>query len=719
MKSSLKTCPPDGGEEAFSRGAHSGRWASALFFAAVLLELAFPFTIAAQTTISNLDEGELVTTLEAGGTVTFATDGTIDVTNTITISTNVILDGTGHSITISGTNGVQLFNLPAGLDLTLRNLTLANAVNQAVISYYGSIIPSGPTYGGAIFTQGTMDIEECTFTNNGAQSGSGPFTLPRSSGGSAWGGAIYNSGLLTITNSVFVNNSVAGALGEDGDSGSGYGGAIYNGGGTVILGNVIFSSNTVAGGPPVEEWDVPTSIGGSACGGALCSSGGAIFANNVQMIGNNAIGEGNDDLYYPDGTAGTAYGGAMYIAGGTAAISNSAISNNFALGGTGANGTGGGALGGGIFNLGSTLLTQCILSGNLANGPGNVVAQDFPQPGQGGAVFNDGVIQILNSTISKNVAIGARPEFGTAADGQGGGIYNAGSAQVSFCTISENKGAGGSPFGPGTDGNGWGGAIANVGLVELSNTILSSNFTTGATNYGEAIYNTGAFLVDTNTVVAPNTAGAPPLAYDWQINGTNIAGATSSTFNLTNVQFSDAGTYSLLISNSAELLTDDEILNLPLTNAPTFVLEPVGQVTNLGATVEFDAAAVGFPAPMYQWLFDGTNVPGATSSVFILTNVLQNQSGSYTVTATNSIGSSESPQATLTVNGTILLTGLDLGAAGFRISGEGMAGMNIVIEDSTNLVNWVPVQTNLSPFTFVVSYAPSSPLHFYRAVLAH
>ena len=47
------------------------------------------------------------------------------------------------------------------------------------------------------------------------------------------------------------------------------------------------------------------------------------------------------------------------------------------------------------------------------------------------------------------------------------------------------------------------------------------------------------------------------------------------------------------------------------------------------------------------------------------------------------------------------------------------AGLNFVIEVSTNLVNWRPLQTNLSPFTFVDTNEPASPFRFYRAVLAH
>jgi len=52
------------------------------------------------------------------------------------------------------------------------------------------------------------------------------------------------------------------------------------------------------------------------------------------------------------------------------------------------------------------------------------------------------------------------------------------------------------------------------------------------------------------TVIVGDTAtfccgalGTPPLGYQWRHDGTNIGGADGSTLTLTNVQFSDAGSY--------------------------------------------------------------------------------------------------------------------------------------------------------------------------------
>ncbi len=48
-----------------------------------------------------------------------------------------------------------------------------------------------------------------------------------------------------------------------------------------------------------------------------------------------------------------------------------------------------------------------------------------------------------------------------------------------------------------------------------------------------------------------SVTGTSPLRYQWIQNGTNVAGATNSALNLPNVQLSDAGTYSVIVTNPA------------------------------------------------------------------------------------------------------------------------------------------------------------------------
>ncbi|MCW5550791.1 MAG: immunoglobulin domain-containing protein [Verrucomicrobiae bacterium] len=45
-------------------------------------------------------------------------------------------------------------------------------------------------------------------------------------------------------------------------------------------------------------------------------------------------------------------------------------------------------------------------------------------------------------------------------------------------------------------------------------------------------------------------SGTPPLSYQWRFNGVNLPAATDSSLELTNVQFDDAGDYSVVVSNA-------------------------------------------------------------------------------------------------------------------------------------------------------------------------
>jgi len=67
--------------------------------------------------------------------------------------------------------------------------------------------------------------------------------------------------------------------------------------------------------------------------------------------------------------------------------------------------------------------------------------------------------------------------------------------------------------------------------------------------------------------------GTEPLAYQWQVNSTNLAGATASSLVLTNVQLQDAGGYTALITNlGGTALSSNAVLTVlpppPCATAP-------------------------------------------------------------------------------------------------------------------------------------------------------
>ena len=57
--------------------------------------------------------------------------------------------------------------------------------------------------------------------------------------------------------------------------------------------------------------------------------------------------------------------------------------------------------------------------------------------------------------------------------------------------------------------------------------------------------------VDNPVAFTVTASGTPPLNYQWQKDGQPIVGATDSTLTIANVQTSDAGTYTVVVSNSA------------------------------------------------------------------------------------------------------------------------------------------------------------------------
>ncbi len=75
--------------------------------------------------------------------------------------------------------------------------------------------------------------------------------------------------------------------------------------------------------------------------------------------------------------------------------------------------------------------------------------------------------------------------------------------------------------------------------------------------------------------------------YQWRLNGNNIAGATSSALFINTTQFSDAGTYTVGITNAAGGLVSSGLLLtvLPDTNAPTVsIVRPANNSILLSST---------------------------------------------------------------------------------------------------------------------------------------
>jgi plastocyanin len=103
--------------------------------------------------------------------------------------------------------------------------------------------------------------------------------------------------------------------------------------------------------------------------------------------------------------------------------------------------------------------------------------------------------------------------------------------------------------------------------------------------------------------------------------------------------------------------------------APTIVTQPQGQSVLAGSNAVFTVAATGTPPLSYQWVFQGTNIPGATDTAIAILNVKDTNAGTYSVNVSNSIGVTPSTNAVLTVIPTAILT--------VRINGKGTVKPNL------------------------------------------
>jgi len=147
--------------------------------------------------------------------------------------------------------------------------------------------------------------------------------------------------------------------------------------------------------------------------------------------------------------------------------------------------------------------------------------------------------------------------------------------------------------------------------------------------------------------------GTPPLSYQWNFNGTNIAGATAATLTLTNVQASQAENYSVLVTNElGSVVSSNAVLTVMLV-PPDITAEP-SSVTNIAGTMAtFFVTATGSLPLSYEWQKNGSpmkdvgNVSGSATASLTLTNVQDADVAGYTVVITNVAGSVTSSVANL------------------------------------------------------------------------
>lgn len=233
------------------------------------------------------------------GTIALATNYALP--NAVTLQG--LTSGSGYTqknlITLSGGS---LYN-STGMTATVNNLNFTNSSmqNYGTLTVYQSLFQNHTSsgYGGAIYSQGTLNVTASTFSGNSASYGGAIYATNSNSGS-------YTSTLstATVTNSTFVSNT------------AGEGAAIYNGLGAVLVanGNTFTKNQATADGSAVYNTNgrgtpiITNSIlsgdtGGNECGGVGCDDASIAYL----VTGNGTSGESGNIVMNMQTASGESY----------------------------------------------------------------------------------------------------------------------------------------------------------------------------------------------------------------------------------------------------------------------------------------------------------------------------------------------------------------------------------------------------------------------------
>lgn len=616
--------------------------------------------------------------------------------------------------------------------------------------------PGQEGLGGAIFSLGSLVIRQSSFITNSAVGGNGGAGGNGGDAGSAdgetgegWyiagsggsgaagapaaGGAIYSAGSISLEDSTFSQNSaiggnggVGGAAGEAryaGLNGNGGSGAAADGGAVFTTASFeavrcTLSDNSARGGNGTAGGNLENGNGrsgrdgGNASGGALRSSSDLSLLN-CTLYNNRALGGG----------------------GGTGGDADLVAGNG---------GDGGNGYGGGVYNLGASSLTHCTVAEGGAYGGTNGVAGTGRFDGEPGSKGRSRGGNLMNAGPSffalQNTIIGPSRSgttgYGTFED-LGGNLSSDKSLSLTAASISGTDprlGSLGNYGGPEGSTNSFNTFTVNllpgspaVNAAQILDDVSEDQrgeprpdpvskkpdigafegqgpkITANPTNQTKSVFGSASF-----SVVAQ---GDPPLRYNWLFNGELASGGTNSTFTLSTLTTNSAGLYSVIVSNAFGAVTSAPAM-LTVVYPPLIRQQPTNQSVVVGSTVQFRVVATGADPLAYQWFFNTTNrLALQTNSVLTLTNVQPAQAGRYSVTVTNLGGSETSLPATLTLVNVPTISSVQTVSNQFVIR-LATSGSNYVyvLEATPGLAepDWTPLATNIGSGGLLIFQDPVS-----------
>lgn len=143
-------------------------------------------------------------------------------------------------------------------------------------------------------------------------------------------------------------------------------------------------------------------------------------------------------------------------------------------------------------------------------------------------------------------------------------------------------------------------------------------------------------------------SGSEPLEYQWFKDGTEIPGEESAILRIDTVALTDVGEYWVQVTNDAGQEAS-QTADLVVRMAPQISLTPQTLEIRAGLEVSIRGFISGVVSEV-QWFRDGVLVPDQTDPLLRFTTARMEDSGVYTLQASNQFGTTQSPsQISLTV----------------------------------------------------------------------
>lgn len=216
----------------------------------------------------------------------------------------------------------------------------------------------------------------------------------------------------------------------------------------------------------------------------------------------------------------------------------------------------------------------------------------------------------------------------------------------------------------------WGRTLVEPAVPAGLNNVLA--IAAGSGNHNLALVHAGPVQIVTgpqsqavaytsNATFIVSATGNGPLSYRWLRDGQplsdsgRVLGATAAALVVSGVEFTDAGTYSVVVGNALGSVRSADAV-LTVGHPPQVTSQSPNQTVGAGSFVTLSVTAEGTPPLSYQWLLHGTNLPGRTSRNLFIPNAQPEASGDYTILVSNAFGMTSATLGLLVTNRPPIIT---------------------------------------------------------------